>query len=79
VGSYDLTGTAMSPLRDALLGIGAGSYSLTGTAVTLLRDAIIDILAGSYSLTGKTVTFVKTEAEQVGGYGSLGMELKMKM
>lgn len=78
-GSYTATGQTMTPLRDALLGIGAGSYSLTGTAMSPLRDALIDIVAGSYTLTGKAVTFVKTEKEQIGGYGGIGFQLDMKL
>jgi hypothetical protein len=51
-GSYAITGTAMSPLHDKILGIEAGSYAITGTAASLLKDSELTLDSGTYTLTG---------------------------
>lgn len=51
-GSYAVTGTAMGPEHDRVIGAVAGSYALTGTAMSPEHDKQVAASAGSYAVTG---------------------------
>jgi len=55
-GTYALTGTAMSFLRNYNLAMGAGAYTLAGTAIGLKKVIRIIIGSGSYALMGSDIT-----------------------
>jgi len=59
LGTFALTGVAVSFILDYLISAVKAAFTLTGIATNLLKDSLLSLITGSINLTGKAVTLLK--------------------
>ena len=58
-GTYALTGSSATQLKDSLLVDSVGSYSISGVTTSLVKSSVLVATQGSYSLTGSNGTLLR--------------------
>lgn len=62
VGTYSLTGSSATTLKDSLLTNTVGSYAVTGSSANVSRSLSLSVTSGSYTLTGFSADLTYTAA-----------------